>query len=76
MMGPSDLVLNVKQSLSCAWAPDQMLGKNRHSDVIINVGQNLKHDGPLGSPTLNPTFSNGRTVYDIKHMVMFSVVPT
>ena len=38
MMGPSDLVLNVKQSLSCAWAPDQMLGKNRHS-VIINVGQ-------------------------------------
>ena len=39
MMGPSDLVLNVKQSLSCAWAPDQMLGKNRHSDVIINVGQ-------------------------------------
>ena len=34
------------------------------------------HDGPLRSPTLNPTFSNGRIVYDIEHMVIFSVVPT
>ena len=36
----------------------------------------IMHYGLLGSPTLNPTFSNGRTVYDIKHMVTFSVVPT
>ena len=30
----------------------------------------------LGSPTLNPTFSNGRIVCDIERMVIFLVVPT
>ena len=39
MLGPSDLLLSVKQSLSCAWVSDQTLGKNKHLDVIINVGQ-------------------------------------
>ena len=36
----------------------------------------LTHDGPLESPTLNPTFSDGRTFCDIKHMVMFLIIPT
>ena len=36
----------------------------------------ITHYGLLGSPTVNPTFSNGRTICDIEHMVMFSVVPT
>ena len=36
----------------------------------------LMHDGPLESPILNLAFSDGHTVYDIEHMVMFLVVPT
>ena len=36
----------------------------------------LTHDGPLGSSTLNPTFSDGHIVYDVEHMVMFLIVPT
>ena len=31
--------------------------------------------GLLGLSTVNPTFSNGRTVCDIERMVMFLVVP-
>ena len=42
MLGPLDLLLSVKQSLSCAWVSDQTLGKNRHFNVIINVGQSHK----------------------------------
>ena len=36
----------------------------------------ITHYGLLGFPAVNLTFFNGRIVYDIERMVMFSVVPT
>ena len=44
IIGPSGFLLSIKQSLSCAWVLRPDAWENRHSDVIINVGQN--HDTP------------------------------
>ena len=42
MLGPLDFLLSIKQSLSCAWVLGPDAWENRHSNVIISVGQN--HD--------------------------------
>ena len=39
MLGPSDLLLSVKQNLSCAWVLGLDAWENGHFDVIINVEQ-------------------------------------
>ena len=44
MLGPLDFLLSIKQSLSCAWVLGPDAWENRHSNVIISVGQN--HDTP------------------------------
>ena len=56
MLGPSDFLLSVKQSFSRARVlrPDAWK-KNRHSDVIINVGQSLN---ALWTPWITYSKSN------------------
>ena len=44
MISPSGFLLSIKQSLSCVWVLRPDAWENRHSDVIISVGQN--HDTP------------------------------
>ena len=44
MLGPLDFLLSIKQSLSCVWVLRPDAWENRHSDIIISVGQN--HDTP------------------------------
>ena len=44
MIGPLGFLLSIKQSLSCAWVLRLDTWENRHSDVIVSVGQN--HDTP------------------------------
>ena len=55
---------------------DQMLGKNRHSDIPISVEKTMTHHGLLGSLVLKLAFSNGRTFCNMKRITICSVIPT
>ena len=47
MLGLSGFLLSIKQSLSYVWVLGPDAWENRHSDVVISVGQN--HDTPWPS---------------------------
>ena len=47
MLGLSGFLLSIKQSLSYVWVLGLDAWENRHSDVVISVGQN--HDTPWPS---------------------------